>query len=83
MMAANAAPDQKAPDICARCGAGFGCGMLAGKERCWCMDMPVLDPLPKEYEGCLCPACLKVQLSESAQRKQQDDNSAASETFPK
>ena len=64
----NAAPDAAAPDTCARCGASFGCGMLAGKEQCWCMELPVLDPLPKEYEGCLCPTCLKTLLADVSQR---------------
>ncbi len=49
---------------CARCGAAFGCGMLAGAERCWCADLPALGSLPSQYQGqgCLCPDCLKALL---------------------
>ena len=63
MTTPNDSPEPRGPDTCARCGTAFGCGMLAGEKKCWCMDMPVLDPLPKEYEGCLCPACLATLVA--------------------
>lgn len=45
---------------CPRCGRTFECGMQAGTTRCWCADLPPLDPVPGE--SCLCPACLRAAL---------------------
>ncbi|MGW8269063.1 MAG: cysteine-rich CWC family protein [Burkholderiales bacterium] len=55
----SAQPDS--PPRCARCGQYFECGMLAGAERCWCAELPPLDPVPGET--CLCPACLRAALA--------------------
>jgi len=55
----SAQPDS--PPRCARCGQNFECGMLAGAERCWCTELPPLDPVPGET--CLCPACLRAALA--------------------
>jgi hypothetical protein len=41
---------------CSRCGAAFACGAVAGSEKCWCMELPPVAPVPGR--SCLCPACL-------------------------
>lgn len=55
------------PQRCARCGAPFTCGLLAGAARCWCADLPpIAAPLPGlagEHSGCLCPACLQAAVA--------------------
>ncbi|MBI3549867.1 MAG: cysteine-rich CWC family protein [Elusimicrobia bacterium] len=49
------------PTICDRCGAEFGCDREAGKDRCWCEDVPAVLPVPKDGKAaCLCPKCLKA-----------------------
>jgi len=52
---------------CARCGAEFACGMqsaeMRGEPRCWCAELPPLDPAPGR--GCLCRACLEEALKET------------------
>ncbi len=45
---------------CARCGAGFTCGMQAGEEPCWCASLPPLAPVPGR--ACLCRGCLEDEL---------------------
>ncbi|MBG6071827.1 MULTISPECIES: cysteine-rich CWC family protein [unclassified Polaromonas] len=55
--------------VCARCGAGLRCGMVAGDAECWCVQLPHVMPVPpvlSEYAlpdssaaSCFCPACLK------------------------
>ncbi|HSH08726.1 MAG TPA: cysteine-rich CWC family protein [Burkholderiales bacterium] len=58
----NAPPETPpAGSRCARCGARFECGLQAGAERCWCAELPPLEPAPGE--GCLCPACLRAALA--------------------
>jgi hypothetical protein len=59
----SASPDSPAHDAarCAGCGQSFLCGMLTGAERCWCADLPALDPVPGSR--CLCPACLRAALA--------------------
>ena len=46
---------------CPRCDATFGCGIATG--GCWCRAVPLTvelrDRLAEQYEGCLCPACLR------------------------
>lgn len=46
---------------CVRCGTEFGCGAAEGRERCWCADLPPVMPVTDE--GCLCPDCLKKEIS--------------------
>ena len=46
-------------DACARCGATFECGMKAGVERCWCVDLPPVR-IDTGLAGCLCPRCLQA-----------------------
>ncbi|MBM3530084.1 MAG: hypothetical protein FJX62_18535 [Alphaproteobacteria bacterium] len=45
---------------CGRCGAPFGCGSGGSGGGCWCADVPLRLPLPRDAnEDCLCPACLR------------------------
>jgi len=48
-------------DRCPRCDATFGCGVATG--NCWCSAVTLTPELrgelAKDYEGCLCPACLR------------------------
>lgn len=46
---------------CIRCSAEFGCGAESGEKRCWCEDLPAVMPVTEE--GCLCPACLRVEIA--------------------
>ncbi|MBI3523404.1 MAG: cysteine-rich CWC family protein [Betaproteobacteria bacterium] len=50
---------------CPRCGAGFGCGMNAAGQPCWCAGLPPLVTILPTV-GCYCPACLR-QLIEAQQ----------------
>jgi len=54
-------------DRCPRCGGGFHCG--AKDDRCDCFDLnlseALREKLAKEYEGCLCLACLKALQQEA------------------
>ena len=47
-------------NTCPKCGNKFRCSASA---KCWCYeyDVPVdvMEELQHEYEGCLCPDCLK------------------------
>ncbi|WP_321794129.1 cysteine-rich CWC family protein [Caballeronia sp. J97] len=53
--------------ICARCGAPFRCGMLAGDSACWCANMPVLPAdLLRPGMRCLCPACLAAEIGRAS-----------------
>jgi hypothetical protein len=40
--------------------------MLAGAARCWCADLPALEPVPGS--SCLCPACLRAALAAAPSR---------------
>ncbi|HKW37530.1 MAG TPA: cysteine-rich CWC family protein [Burkholderiales bacterium] len=46
---------------CPGCGAGFECGMLAGRERWWCEGLPSL-PDPVAGSPCYCPRCLGLKV---------------------
>jgi uncharacterized protein (TIGR00290 family) len=46
-------------DACARCGATFECGMKAGVEHCWCVDVPPVA-IDTALAGCVCPRCLRA-----------------------
>jgi hypothetical protein len=49
--------------VCARCGATFRCGSLAGDAACWCASLPALPPDRLCVgEACLCRACLLVEI---------------------
>ena len=47
---------------CARCGAPFTCGAVAGTDTCWCNAMPRLMNIISGFDTCLCPACLEHAL---------------------
>lgn len=52
--------------VCIRCGAEFSCGKSEGASRCWCEDLPQVMPVTDE--GCLCPGCLKQEISRKSAR---------------
>jgi len=56
--------DRKIPpeSRCAQCGAAFVCGMKAGEERCWCAELPPLEPVAGR--DCLCRSCLEIELQQ-------------------
>ena len=47
--------------VCA-CGKRFTCDLAAGKERCWCADLPRVMPVPGADAACLCPDCLRKAI---------------------
>ena len=57
-----------ASTTCPRCAASFVCG--ANAASCWCETLAVLDikrrPEDLLGKGCLCEACLRAVISESA-----------------
>ncbi|MBC7466505.1 MAG: cysteine-rich CWC family protein [Bdellovibrio sp.] len=50
---------------CSRCDKEFQCESTDPDKQCWCMDMPPLLPIPKQFENCLCPECLKLFIKNS------------------
>ena len=44
--------------LCSVCGGNFFCGPQAGKDHCWCDELPPLPPSTAPGADCLCPACL-------------------------
>jgi hypothetical protein len=46
---------------CIRCGTEFGCGNIEGRGVCWCAELPPVMPVTDE--GCLCPPCLKAEIT--------------------
>ena len=58
-MPRRAAPPET--DRCPRCDAIFGCGVASG--NCWCSGVTLTPErqaeLAVDYEGCLCPNCLR------------------------
>ncbi len=48
------------PSRCPKCGNAFYCST---SSKCWCYayDVPadIMEKLQEQYEGCLCPDCLK------------------------
>ncbi len=60
--------DGAASATCPRCAVMFVCG--ANAQSCWCETLPVLDvkrrPEDLLGKGCLCEACLRVAISDSA-----------------
>jgi hypothetical protein len=55
-------------DRCPRCDGTFGCGVATG--GCWCAEVTLTAEmrakLAEEYDGCLCPACLRELTAPSA-----------------
>nr|WP_244816155.1 cysteine-rich CWC family protein [Caballeronia sp. Lep1P3] len=60
------APQNNGERTCARCGAHFRCGSLAGEPVCWCASLPAL-PLDRLRPGepCLCRACLVADIEKA------------------
>jgi len=48
------------PSSCPKCGEAFHCST---SSKCWCYEIDVpadtMEKLQEEYDGCLCPDCLK------------------------
>ena len=44
--------------ICEHCSTKFNCGAPAGKDRCWCLDLPNLRGGFDLAGVCVCPDCL-------------------------
>ena len=57
---------------CSECGATFSCGPAPGNERCWCDELPPLDPNKFPGRDCLCSQCLAKAVATVA-----DSRSAA------
>ena len=53
-------PTDAGNKACIRCGTGFECGGALGKDTCWCAELPPVMAVTDE--GCLCPACLRVEV---------------------
>lgn len=50
---------------CPRCGTVFSCGLAAHEESCWCFELPrIVTRAQSSREGCVCPACLKLQIEQ-------------------
>ncbi|MGV8803775.1 MAG: cysteine-rich CWC family protein [Polaromonas sp.] len=69
------APAPANTSVCPRCGAGLRCGMLAGDAQCWCVQLPLVMPVPSlplppdgQVASCFCPACLKHITDERKNR---------------
>ena len=55
--------------LCPACGKPFVCGMAAGLESCWCMEVAVVAlPASGESAGCYCPECLDQKIREFRSR---------------
>ena len=52
---------------CERCGKQFGCDREAGKDHCWCQDLPPVLPVDAA-KSCLCPDCLKAAVAEKTKK---------------
>ncbi|MCB2211892.1 cysteine-rich CWC family protein [bacterium] len=54
---------------CPECGAVFTCGIAAGEDRCWCMELPYLAGEMIGDGACLCPECLQRALEHTGKPK--------------
>ena len=50
---------------CSLCRAALTCGPEAGRDACWCDDLPPGSFVAREVQGCLCPTCLAEAISNS------------------
>ncbi len=55
--------DQSRQKSCSNCGLSFGCGPSAGKESCWCEDLPHVSLVGAAEQDCLCPECLRQAIA--------------------
>lgn len=57
-------PKHEPNRTCGRCGAKFRCGVEAGDTICWCFELPHVLPVNgTQYNGCLCPECLRELIA--------------------
>src|SRR5258708_35703269 len=59
---ADAFRDQSRKKSCSNCGLSFGCGLSAGKESCWCEDLPHVSLVGAAEQDCLCPECVRQAI---------------------
>jgi hypothetical protein len=59
----SSTPDQPKQKSCSNCGVSFGCGPSAGKESCWCEDLPHVSLVGAAEQDCLCPECLRQAIA--------------------
>src|SRR5712691_4028418 len=52
---------------CSRCAAEFVCGADSETWRCWCAELPPIMPVTNE--GCLCPKCLRKEITSQLLQK--------------
>jgi len=55
--------------ICPGCSDRLECGRAAGKDHCWCADLPRIMPVPEVGTGCYCPRCLDGQIRARQEQK--------------
>ena len=58
--------------ICSKCHEVFICGAKNPNEKCWCMALPPLDPIPPQYEDCLCSKCLSLFIKKKTSSQEVD-----------
>jgi hypothetical protein len=56
--------EQSKQKSCSNCGVSFGCGPRAGKESCWCEDLPQVSLVGAAEQDCLCPECLRQVIAD-------------------
>lgn len=54
---------QDSPSCCPRCAANFTCGVVAGRDTCWCVELPPLALAKTSAAACYCPQCLRDLLN--------------------
>jgi ribosomal protein L34E len=53
----------RANSHCDLCGKPMQCGIVAGKNGCWCAQLPQVIPVSDNpHAKCLCPQCLMDQI---------------------
>lgn len=51
---------------CPECGDPVRCGALLGEERCWCNDLPAVQPRVGDGPpACLCERCLRRRIEDA------------------
>jgi hypothetical protein len=58
------APLRPEPSTCPACGEPVDCGNRAGRDTCWCFELPVVAPDPAlPADRCLCERCLRERVA--------------------
>lgn len=58
---------------CPKCGAEVDCGYRAGRDRCWCENLPrALAVPPDEATDCYCEACLRDAIADAGAASDRD-----------